>query len=294
MASKARIEYLDGQRIVTKAPPWHNAVTFDLMLSSISSGTFIVAAILLLISPLRFRVLAIVGFFVAFLVEIADLISLVIDLGDALRFHHMLRTFKPRSPMSVGVWLSSGLATFAFIAVVLSLSLMRGNLGLIGALQAVAAVGLLFALGVATYKGVLLSATAQPVWGQMRWLGAVLSISSGTCGLAVMLTASTAYGDEAASAALRFAAGVVLALYTVVLAFAFATINHALAPRMGRRRIIFWNLLAILIGGAIPATLALLPRYAAGIDYLILATTILGGLALRHVLITIPHLVRAD
>ena len=29
---------------------------------------------------------------------------LVLDLGDPLRFHHMLRVFKPSSPMSLGTW----------------------------------------------------------------------------------------------------------------------------------------------------------------------------------------------
>ena len=35
---------------------------------------------------------------------IVDLACLVLDLGDPLRFHHMLRVFKPSSPMSLGTW----------------------------------------------------------------------------------------------------------------------------------------------------------------------------------------------
>jgi hypothetical protein len=45
MASEARIHFVDGERIVTKAPPWHLAVTLDLFLSSIASGTFIVSGL---------------------------------------------------------------------------------------------------------------------------------------------------------------------------------------------------------------------------------------------------------
>src|SRR6266478_3636532 len=101
MDSEAAIDARDGDRIVTKAPPWHAAVTFDLWFSSIASGTFIVAATLFLLSPFRWGIIAIVGFFVAFPLEIADLICLVLDLGDPLRFHHMLRTMKFRSPMSL-------------------------------------------------------------------------------------------------------------------------------------------------------------------------------------------------
>jgi hypothetical protein len=48
--------------------------------------------------------LAKVAYPVALVLLLVDLGLLVLDLGDPLRFHHMLRTFKPGSPMSVGTW----------------------------------------------------------------------------------------------------------------------------------------------------------------------------------------------
>jgi len=45
-----------------------------------------------------------VAYPVALVLLLVDLALLVSDLGDPLRFHHMLRVFKPRSPMSVGTW----------------------------------------------------------------------------------------------------------------------------------------------------------------------------------------------
>ena len=289
MASETQLEHLDGERIVTKAPPWHASVSLDLTLSSIASGTFIVAAILLLASPFRWGMLALFGFFVAFPVELADLISLIVDLGHPARFHHMLRTLKFGSPMSLGVWLSSALAVFAFVAAVISVMVLRGNFMLLAPLRWVGLAGLPFALGVAMYKGVLLSATAQPVWRSMRWLGAILSISSGTCGLTVMMALAAALGDDSGALALRFSAGVLLALYTVVLLFAMRPVNHALAPRIGRGAVIGWNALAVYLGGAIPAALAFLPDYFPHVEYLIVAITLLGALSLRHVLTMIPH-----
>lgn len=289
MASEADVQALDGERIVTKAPPWHLSVSLDLFFSSVASGTYIVAAILLLASPFRWGIVALFGFFVAFPVEIADLIALIVDLGDPMRFHHMLRTLKFSSPMSLGVWLSSGLAVFAFICAVVSAMLLRGDFMLIATLRWIAATGLPFALGVAIYKGVLLSATAQPVWRRMRWLGAILSISSGTCGLSVMMALAAALGDDSGAAALRFAAGVLLALYTLMLVFAMGPVNRALAPRIGRSAIIWWNALAVYMGGAIPAALAFLPDYMPHTEYIILAITLVGALSLRHVLILIPQ-----
>ena len=41
---------------------------------------------------------------IALVLLFADLVCLVLDLGDPLRFHHMLRVFKPSSPMSLGTW----------------------------------------------------------------------------------------------------------------------------------------------------------------------------------------------
>lgn len=293
MASEAQTQLSNGERIVIKAPPWHAAVTLDLLFSSVASGTFIVAALLYLVSPFRFGIVCLIAFIVAFPIELADLISLIADLGDSRRFHHMLRVFKPRSPMSLGAWLSSGFAVFAFIAAVMAALVFGGMFRLLKPLRAIAAAGLVFALGVAMYKGVLLSSTAQPVWGRMRWLGAVLSISAGTCGLTVTLAIATAAGFDSDAMALRFAAGAVLAIFALALVFAMGPVNHALAPRMGGGGIVLWNALAVYVGAAIPAVLCFLPRYVAAIDYVILALTLIGALALRHVLVIIPHRVSA-
>jgi hypothetical protein len=278
-----------GDPIVTKPPPWHLAVTLDVFLSSISSGTFIIAAILFLISPIRWAVPSILGFFVGFLVELADLMALVVDLGDPLRFHHMLRMMKFRSPMSLGVWLSGGFAFFAFLASAISFQITRGNLNLIGTLQMVAAIGALFALGVAMYKGVLFSTTAQPVWSSMRWLGADLSISAGACGIAMMLAIVTVIGDFTGALRLRFVAGCILMIDAVAIALVMRHVNRALAPRISRIQLIFWNVMTILVGAAIPAVLAFLPRYFAAIDLIILALTLIGAFAFKHILVMLPH-----
>jgi hypothetical protein len=279
----------DGESIVTKAPPWHLAVTLDVFLSSISSGTFIIATILFLISPIRWAVPSILGFFVGFVVEVADLMALVADLGDPLRFHHMLRMMKFRSPMSLGVWLSGGFAFFAFLASAISFLISRGNLNLIGALEITTAIGALFALGVATYKGVLFSATAQPVWSSMRWLGADLSISAGACGITMMLVITTLIGDFSGALTLRFVAGCILSIDAVALAFAMRHINRALAPKITRLRLMLWSVVAIIVGAVIPAVLAFLPRYLSMIDLIILGLTLTGAFAFKHVLVMLPH-----
>lgn len=289
MASEARIQFLDGQRVVTKAPPWHLAVTLDTMFSSLASGIFIVSALLYLIAPFQFGMVCLIGFSAAFPVEIADLIALVADLGDPMRFHHMLRVLKIRSPMSVGVWLTSIFAIFAFLMALGAFLFFSGYMFLPGPMRIVAGCGLPFAFGVALYKGVLFSSTAQPVWSRMRFLGASLSTSAGSCGLTVLTAAATGIGFDSAAIPLRFAAGVVLAILTVVLMFGMGEINYALAPRAGRGEIVLWNAIVVYLGAALPAALCFLPRWAGWLDYVIVGLTLSGALAFRHLVVIIPH-----
>jgi polysulfide reductase-like protein len=91
---------------------------------------------------------------------------LVSDLGRPERFLAMLRVFKPQSPMSVGVWtllgFSSGAAAAAFGG------FLRDRYGPslpISVLEnAGQAASLAFGLPFSNYTGVLIGATAIPVW----------------------------------------------------------------------------------------------------------------------------------
>ena len=86
-------------------------------------------------------------------------VFLVHDLHRPRRFLHMLRVFKPTSPLSVGTWILSPFATFAAATAaseVTGLFRRAGNVS--GAVAAVIGP----ALG--TYTAVLFSNTAVPTW----------------------------------------------------------------------------------------------------------------------------------
>lgn len=113
-------------------------------------------------------------------------ILLVMDLGRPELFLNMLRVFKHRSPMSVGAWILSAFGGFAvpgwlvfelFYNEAFAPSIHLLVLLLAGALTLGAAV---FGLGLATYTGVLIGATAIPAWFLHRIL---LPIHFGTAGL---------------------------------------------------------------------------------------------------------------
>lgn len=91
---------------------------------------------------------------------------LIADLGRPERFLAMLRVFKPQSPMSVGVWtllgFSSGAAAAAFAGF---LTDRYGPSLPVKVLEnAGQAASLLFGLPFSNYTGVLIGATAIPVW----------------------------------------------------------------------------------------------------------------------------------
>jgi formate-dependent nitrite reductase membrane component NrfD len=86
-------------------------------------------------------------------------VALVHDLGRPARFHHMLRVFKPTSPMSVGSWLLAGYGPAAGVA---AASAVTGWLPTIGRAATVAAAVL--GPGVAAYTAGLLANTAVPAW----------------------------------------------------------------------------------------------------------------------------------
>jgi len=91
---------------------------------------------------------------------------LTIDLGRPSRFLNMLRVFKPQSAMSMGSWIlsgfsaSAGLASFADL-----LQATMGRNGFATMAGAVGRTGLaLFGMPFHNYTGVLIGATAIPVW----------------------------------------------------------------------------------------------------------------------------------
>lgn len=168
---------------VTKAPPWGWLIMADLMLSELSAGLFAIAALCNLVAHDVYGPLARIGFLMSFPLIVADLCCLVADLGDPLRFHHMLRVFKVRSPMSTGVWAICLFSLLSFICCGLAVA----GPPMAYPLMIVGGAGIAPALFVGGYKGVLFSATPQAEWKDLRWLSADLVTSAGLLGVAGLL-----------------------------------------------------------------------------------------------------------
>ncbi len=89
----------------------------------------------------------------------AGTVALVHDLGRPERFLHMLRVFKPTSPLSVGSFI---LAPFSGLSAAAAASLVTGRLPRLGRLAGLGAATL--GPPLATYTAALISNTAVPAW----------------------------------------------------------------------------------------------------------------------------------
>jgi hypothetical protein len=272
---------------VTKAPAWHGLVAWDMLFNNLTTGLFLTAALGELLVPEVFTPSAKVAYPLALFLLLADLTCLVLDLGDPLRFHHMLRVFKPTSPMSLGTWCLTVYSIPLIVAAALSL-LPAGGDALEWVRKSAVVLGLLPALGSAVYKGVLLSTNSQPGWRDARWLGGYLTNSALVLGCAEMLVLAALLGHERAGDFLRPALVLLLALNLVPLGLVARDLRPALSRaytpgQLGR-------LAAFGVGGGTLLPLALLlaggsrPAVVAAVLFLLL-----GSLALRFAIVRLPH-----
>ena len=119
---------------------------------------------------------------------------LILDLGRPERFYKMLRVFKPRSPMSLGVWALTTFGGLAAAAVGADLLGRRREARALGAANAVVG-GYL-----GSYTGVLLASTAVPLWARSRlFLGPIFVATATATGAATCRLVLTATGADRAT-----------------------------------------------------------------------------------------------
>ena len=271
---------------VTKVPGWHGIIAWDALLNGMATGLFLAAAISELAAPAVFMRVAKVAYPVALFLLLIDLGLLVLDLGDPLRFHHMLRVFKPSSPMSLGTWSLTIFSLPLTAAAGLSLLALLGWDFEWARITAVV-VGLLPGSGAAAYKGVLLSTNAQPGWKDARWLGGYLTNSALLMGCAELLVLSALMRQTQAIAILRTAFIVLLVLNVIPLGLLFANLRtiHAQLYTRGQQ----WRAGALIAAGMlIPLCLMLLNGGLLSISVAVIFLLAQSWIV-RSVYVKIPH-----
>jgi hypothetical protein len=274
---------------VTKVPNWHGLVVWDILFNNLTTGLFLAAALGELAAPAVFTPLAKAAYPLALIFLTLDLVCLVLDLGDPWRFHHMLRMFKPTSPMSLGTWfltiyslpltVVAGLSFLPVIVPGLEFETIR-KLFLV--------LGIVPALGSAVYKGVLISTNSQPGWRDARWLGGYFTSSGLMLGCAELLVLALFLGQAQAIAVLRPALAVLLVLHIIAAYLLAADLNATLKQIYSPRQL--WTTGAVLLVGGtlLPLGLVLVSDHAA----LLLAAVlfmVVGAFVIRQQIVYIPH-----
>ncbi len=202
-----------------KPPVWKDLISWYFFLGGVSAGAYVTSRLAERYGGPKFRPLATVGTCVAAAAAVPCAPLLIADLGDPKRFHHMLRVFKPESPMNLGAWVLTAYHG-AGAAALAREWLRRGkaddeqkNQGFVrnaadGLLVAVADVGgIPLALLLASYTGVLLTGGATPAWCKNAWLPALFSASAVSSGASAVSLAAEALGRVGVDTAADVARG---------------------------------------------------------------------------------------
>jgi hypothetical protein len=205
-------------------------------------------------------------------------VLLIADLGRPMRFLNMLRVFKLQSPMSMGAWILVAFSNFVFLAVLCFELLVRGfaNALLVPLLWVGETSGAVTGLLLASYTGVLIGATAVPVWSENRKLLPPHFLTSGLGGASGIL--ELAGFLVPATQILGFAASGIETLVEIMLQVRKRPVDAPLHQgRSGR---------TLLVAGLLEGPVALLLRIFLGSvpagRYAAAATFLIGALLSRY------------
>src|SRR6266851_3228682 len=267
-----------------KSPEWHLLIVWYFFLGGIAGGAYFTAAIADNFGGPRDRNVVRTGYILSLLMIGVCGMLLILDLGTPSRFMNMMGAFKFKDPMSIGAWMLGVFGLFAFVSSALSLSADEARAGL---RRKWSLVGIIFGFFLASYTGVLLSATALPFWSDARLMGALFLASGASTGMAAISLLLYLSGDSAGEGfkkikrADRFAMlfeMAVLVLFLILLGSAGAPLTSGhLAP-------LFWGGL-VVAGLVAPLLLDLLGRRWAPAVVPEAVLVLIGGFILRYVVV---------
>src|SRR5206468_1803409 len=223
----------------TRRVTWPVLIDLYFFLGGIAGGAFVIATIANLLGHERYRDIVRVGYYIAFLAVIPGPLILTVDLGLPTRFLHMLMVAKPSleigrdavtvgpfhlkpfSPMNAGAWALLAFSACAFLAALDVFLEHRGGRSMRTFRGVVGVIGTFFGFFLAAYPGVLIGATARPLFVSAHWLGALflaVGASTGGAAIALILSVLGATRREALSRLMRFTAfALVVQLATLAL-----------------------------------------------------------------------------
>ncbi len=193
-------------RPMLKKPTWKWYIPLYLFLGGLAGGTALLGTLAEFLGGPRHRSTVRHARYLALMLSLLCPFFLIMDLGRPERFHHMLRVFKVRSPLSVGTWI---LSSFGLVSGALAVrqaaedDLIIRRQSRLGRLLRAApgapfsALHGLLGICLGGYTGTLLAATAVPVWQSGGVLLGPLFLSDAvTSGAAALSLIGAATGKD--------------------------------------------------------------------------------------------------
>lgn len=187
-----------------KAPIWRWEIVWYFFMGGLAAGCYLIASLASLFGSKEDRPIVRAGYYLSLLALLPCPPLLIKDLGRPERFLHMLRVFKVKSPMSMGVWGLLSFSVFSGLGAV-NQAARDGLLGRWWGARLLAALpqkllsipGIFSGFFLGGYTGVLLAATSIPLWSRSKLLGAVflssaISTSSALISFVLRLTGAPA------------------------------------------------------------------------------------------------------
>lgn len=280
-------------------PHWKWLIINYFFLGGISSASYVIAAFAGLSNSDENRAISRAAHYVSFAALLPCPVLLALDLGRPQRFLNMVRHFNPRSPMSQGTW---GLVTFSLFSGP-SAAMQMAQDGRLGReiadrvdrapVGALGAVGALPAFFVGSYTGVLLGATAVPIWAKSANLLGPLFLSSALSSASSATSLALVASDADHEALRRIEEIERLAIFSEVSLMAAATIRLGETGRPLREGHLGKVMKYGVIGAGIvaPITLQLLNRKRNSRRMTVAGSVLglAGGLALRYAVVMAGH-----
>ena len=271
-----------------KNPGWEMLIVCYFFFGGIAGGAFFTAAVADNFGGARDGKVARVGYLLSLPLVALCGVLLIADLGVPLRFLNMMRTFKFSDPMSIGAWMLGVFGVFSFACSALSFTASESMIAL---RRKLGFVGMFFGFFLASYTGVLLSATALPLWSDARLMGALFLASGASTGIAAislilfLIGASTGESWHKVTRADRFS----IIFELVVLAALVVLLGSAARPlTTGHYAPLFWGGL-VIAGLLVPLVIEFAGHRMRALTAVASVLVLAGGFILRYVMLMSAH-----
>ena len=297
-----------------QVPLWEWWIIGYFFLGGIAGGAYFTSAIIELVGGPEDRPIARMGYYIAFPLALVCALFLTLDLGQPLRFWHMVvysRTFLPwpvwDSPISVGAYAILLFGLFSFLSFLDALvetgrlpwaPLRQKYSGTPRMIYAV--LGAVSGFFLASYTGVLLATTHLPVWSTNPLLGALFLASGASTGMAAvgLGLASSLRSEQALNrdrmgeglTRLKQADNVALIVEIVLLVIFLALLGAAARPLLSGANGILLIGGVLILGLAIPLAIQARAglggiKNSTGMTVVVAVLILLGGLIMRTVIV---------